>query len=378
MKKIFSTLLLCLGLYASANAQAVVMFQALPSTQEDLSAQANKNLTTKLTAAMTRNSAAAGGNACVFGIEPIVTVTNMEASQGTMQTVTLCQGELTLVAKNIVDGAQYHSVTIPLKGTVTGGEDKAMLEMIANIKPTDSQFTKFVRVAREKIQDYYANNCAAIMSKAQMLYDGAEYELCAAYLAAISEALPCFDQASQLLTLCLQNMGKDPQIVEVERVVEKPVIVEKVIEKPVVVEVPVEVPAPAPTPAPAPAAKPAKAQIVVSNGEIEFDIISVKGSWKNGRVEINTVFTNELDNRDGLYIAAKTCIDNNGADISSKFYTREDSKYSYYTSAPFGVERKHTFYILRQKEKTPRFDYLDLEIGDTKVVIRDMFVDWSE
>lgn len=375
MKRYILSFLLPLFGLTFAFAQAQVMFRILPSEQSDLSDQVNKNLTTKLKTAMTRNNAAAASELDVFVIEPTITVTNMESSSGTMQTITMCQGELTLVAKNTIDGAEYHSVTIPLKGTVVGDNEKAMIDMIANLKPTDSSFTKFVRIAREKIQEHYANNCAAIVSKAQVLYNAGEYKLCACYLFAISESLPCYEQASELLTLALaaSKAPSAPQVI----VKEVPVEVEKVVVKEVPVEVVKEVPVPTPAATPAPTPAPSSEwDVSISNDKISFKIDYVKGDWSHQYIEIGYTVVNNLDERTHLAIETDACITEGGDDVSRNFVEGGNR----YINSPAGVTLKQKFYIKNLKVKETGYQILKFTFGQygdrTNVVVKNLKINW--
>ena len=64
--------------------------------------------------------------------------------------------------------------------------------MITACVQTDPVYTCFIRIARQKIQDYYAANCATILQKAQSLYGlkkiqgGIELSI-----SAVSESVPC-------------------------------------------------------------------------------------------------------------------------------------------------------------------------------------------
>ena len=164
-----------------------VQFTVLPSTQTDLSDEIAEALNLKLKQILTRNSAASANAYNVFGIEPAIVVEEELASEGLMDRVNLVKGELTLIAKNLVDGSLYYSMSIPISGTSEGGsEEKALKAMVTNIKTTNTAFTRFIRLARQKIQDYYAANCAVILQKAQTLYAQKQYQEALSYLSAVS------------------------------------------------------------------------------------------------------------------------------------------------------------------------------------------------
>lgn len=173
-------------------------------------------LATKLKQVLTRSSAGAAGAYCVFGVQPQLNVTETRSTATSAGTVTVARGELTLIAMNVVDGSLYHSAAISLTAQVKG-DATAAKSLVQNIKPTDKQFTKFVRLAKEKIETYYAENCAAIVQRAQTLYDQGKYEEAAAYLAAISESVPCYEQASGLLSKLTGYVTEQPDTIVIRR-----------------------------------------------------------------------------------------------------------------------------------------------------------------
>ena len=69
MRQIASTLIALL-VATTTFAQAEIMFRVLPSTQDNLSEDANRNLTTKIKTALTRCNAAAAGSFDVFVVVP--------------------------------------------------------------------------------------------------------------------------------------------------------------------------------------------------------------------------------------------------------------------------------------------------------------------
>ena len=194
MKSRLLSCLLLLLMTSTMQAQTVQFnIDPLPDDTE-VSAGAAKLLETRLKQILTRNSAGAAQEQNVFAIRPELSILEKKTTAGLIENVTLVKGELTLVAINRIDGCLYHSVSIPLSGQakVTDDPYKAMIQ---GIKSTDPQFSRFIRVAREKIDTYYAENCGVIMQKAQSLYKMKKYKEARSYLSAISEAIPCFDMA---------------------------------------------------------------------------------------------------------------------------------------------------------------------------------------
>lgn len=90
--------------------------------ESELSAASQEMLQNKLRQIITRNSAGAANDYNVFVIEPVITVLDKQSTSGLMRNTTLVKGELTLVAKNRIDGSMYHSAVV---STVSGRLQKA-------------------------------------------------------------------------------------------------------------------------------------------------------------------------------------------------------------------------------------------------------------
>lgn len=367
-------------------AQSDIHFTILKSETKGLSEDVVDALDLKLHQVFNRNSAAAADVYNVFAVSPSLSLDKVLSTDGGMvRNVSLAQGELVLIAKNIIDGAEYYSVTIPVQGEAVGNKEKAMLSMVKNIKVTAPAFTRFINTARKKIADYYANNCAFILQKAQSLYNQNRYQEAVSYLSAATANVPCYDQAAALQKQILENMDNTPEpvIVEkvVEKVVEKPVVVEKVVEKPVVVEKVVEKPVVVekvvekPVPAPAPAAP--ECEITISKNDLDFRILSCTGNPTQKRITIKAEYVNNNANISNGDIAMNVVIDDNGRELTHEnmAVTSNDSSYEW-VSMPARVKLKHDFYIINYDHPMETVSYLKLKVRDGIVEIRNLKVDW--
>lgn len=299
MKTLLLGMLMCICNIISIHAQSEIQFTISKSKQKELPENVVNALDLRLKQIFNRNSAASANQYNVFEIEPTLEISDALSTEGLIQEVSVAQGELTLIAKNAIDETMYYSMVIPLKGSSLGGEEKAMKTMISNIKITNTAFTRFIRTARQKIQDYYATNCGFILQKAQGLYEQKKYQEAISYLSAISETLPCYEQASVLLSELAQysSMTTDTVVIErivekpieIEKVVEKPVIIEKVVEKPVVVERPVVVEKPTPqvnTPK-------LNYNISISANDLDVKVLKCYGNEIQRRITIELQVTNQ-------------------------------------------------------------------------------------
>lgn len=343
-------------------AQNDIHFTVLKSETKGLSEDVVDALDLKLHQIFNRNSAAAADVYNVFAVTPSLSLDNVLSSEGLVRNVSLAQGELVLIAKNVIDGAEYYSVTIPIEGEAIGDKEKAMKSMVKNIKVTDPAFTRFIRTARKKIADYYASNCALILQKAQALYNQNRCDEAINYLSAATANIPCYDQAFALQQEILQQHSpKGPDTVYVDKVVER------VVEKPVIVERPQPVPIP----------KAPECDITVSKNDLDFKIVRCFGTPQQKRITIVTEYVNKNSNMDKGGIAFNVAIDDNGNDVSNQNLSVSDNGSSYdWVSMPTRINKKQNFYITNYDHAMPVLSYLKLKIRDAIVEIRNLKVEW--
>lgn len=382
MKKIFLQFILCMFALVGY-AQGEIQFTLEPTAQKDLPQDVKEALDLKLKQVLNRNSAAAANQYNVFTIKPTISLEEVLQSEGLVRNVSLAKGELVLIAANSVDGTEYYSVTIPVQGDVTGGKDKALKALVNNIKVTNPAFTRFIRTSRQKIQDYYAQNCATIVQKAQNLYNLGKYQEALCYLSAISEMLPCYEQASVLMEQIKQNVPAEPdtvvvekvvekpveveKIVEVEKVVEKPVVVEKVVEKPVVVEKVIE--------KPTPKQDVPDCDITISKTDLDFRIVRCYGNPQQKRITIECEFVNHDSNFTEGYVSFWQCFDSEGNELKDLKIGNENSV-SKYRNLPSRIKLKQDFCVVNVNERINAFSYLKLELRNVTVEVRNLKVEW--
>lgn len=381
MKKIILQILFVLSATV-VKAQTDIQFSVLKAQPDGMSASVVEALDLKLRQVFSRNSAAASDLYNVFEVEPTLTYEKTVSTlNGVALDVAIAKGELVLIARNKIDGAEYHSASMELEGEALGSKDKAFKSMIKNIKVTDPAYTHFINTARKKIADYYASNCAFILQKAKALYNQRRYQEAISYLSAATANIPCYDQAYALQKEMLEKIGTAPDTVVVEKVVEKPVVVEKVVEKPVVVEKVVEKPVvvekvvekPVPTPEPA---KP-EYELTISKPDIEFRLISCTGNPTQKRITIKAEYSNQNVNMTKGDIAFETAIDDNGKELERQNMAVLTNGSGYdWVSMPARVTLKHDFYVVNYDHQMETLSYVKLKVRDAWVEIRNLKVEW--
>ena len=352
------------------------------SGESELSAASQEMLQNKLRQIITRNSAGAANDYNVFVIEPVITVLDKQSTSGLMRNTTLVKGELTLVAKNRIDGSMYHSAVVSVSGQAAEGADPYKA-MISALRTTDPVYTRFIRIARQKIQDYYAANCATILQKAQSLYNLKKYPEALSYLSAVSESVPCYEQASVLQTelaqyvpdvqpdtVIIQKVIEKPveveKLVEVEKIVEKPVVVEKVVEKPVIVEKVVEKPVAQETPA-------ARCEITLSTNRLQFKVLKCTGNATQQRITILAEMTNVDTGRNtDEFLRFTSAFTDSGTECKN-FEIQNGA----WMKMPPRVTVRREFYVTNVFDRFSLFSYIELLVADTKVYIRNLPVQWQ-
>ena len=360
MKKIFLSMMLGL-LSLTGSAQGNLQFNINRSAQKDISENVVNALDLKLKQIMNRNSAAAADAYNVFAIDPSIELTDIVSTEGMVQNVSVAKGNLTLIAKNKIDGAMYYTMTIPVKGDAFGDKEKALLKMISNIKVTDPAFTRFIRLSRQKIEEYYDANCSVILQKAKSLSDQGKYKEAMSYLSAISPSLPCYQQSSELEKEISANIPvevpHDTVVVEkeVEKIVEKPVVIEKVVEKPVATPTPDNL----------------DCQISISTQDFTFKVIECVGDMTQRRITIKAAITNvTTGNIKNLWVRMLSAYTGEGVQLN------ELSCENYYQDFPSKITVPRNFYITKIDSKINKLSFVDLKLGDTVVEIRNLPVRW--
>ena len=359
-----------LGLMSmTGSAQGKLQFNINRSAQKDISENVVNALDLKLKQIMNRNSAAAADAYNVFAIDPSIELTDIVSTEGMVQNVSVAKGNLTLIAKNRIDGAMYYTMTIPVKGDAFGNNEKALLKLISNIKVTDPAFTRFIRISRQKIEEYYDANCSVILQKAKSLSDQGKYKEAMSYLSAISPSLPCYQQSSELEKEISANIPvevpHDTVVVEkeVEKIVEKEV--EKIVEKPVVIEKVVEKPVATPTP------DNLDCQISISTQDFTFKVIECVGDMTQRRITIKAAITNvTTGNIKNLWVRMLSAYTGEGVQLN------ELSCENYYQDFPSKITVPRNFYITKIDSKINKLSFVDLKLGDTVVEIRNLPVRW--
>lgn len=433
MRKLHFILILLLGNILFSNAQNNINFQAMPPSEGDMSSEVSNALKLKVEQILTRNGAAATSLYNAFIIEPQLNLIDDISTEGLLYKVQIIKAELTLLAKNALDGSMYGSIVVPISGSGKNSKEQTLRSLISKIRATDAQYSRFIRNARQKIMDHYTQNCGTIMQKAQVMMNTGKYEDAVAYLSCVPETTPCYEQAAEALIqasglaktmdceaqmLIARNyyirkeydkaldilakipmssncneearaltdsvekyIAIPPETIQVEKIVEKEVIKEVPVEKVVVKEVPVEkvvvkeVPVATPV-AQKPVVTTLNPKISYSRNNIQVKILSCEGVEAQQAVAITFMVTNiERGSDDRSYWKFYNGIDTEGGTYEKYSWDKLGGG-PYYLDLPADVPVKRMCYI-KVYDKISGFSYLKFEIKDCMVTIKDLPVTWK-
>ena len=171
MRKLF--IILCLIIVNRAFGQStddigkISLMSYLPDNTKILPTNARELLLSKLNQISTQNGLGADGINKRFiltaTINPIIKDIISGPPQQIAQNI-----EITLLIGDAIEGKKFESLTFSLKG-VGINEDKATIDAIAKIKSSAENIASFVSKGKQKILDYYKNNCNSIKQQAKAL-----------------------------------------------------------------------------------------------------------------------------------------------------------------------------------------------------------------
>lgn len=168
-----------------------------------------KFLKVKIDQMIARNGAGAtSAMSAVFVIYPEFIITSSDVMENGLMSMTIVRAELSLFVVNRADMSNYGSVILLLEGNGSN-EQAAIRSMISSVQATNSQITRMIKSAREKIADYYVAQLPTILAKAKSLYDRNQYNEAIVLLSMIPEGIDGYPMiAEQISTIYMKMQDK--------------------------------------------------------------------------------------------------------------------------------------------------------------------------
>lgn len=166
---------------------------------ENIPLSARNNLQSKMTQLLTNNGIAGSvGYDTRFIITPNVSVLAKEVVASAPPKIAL-QLEIAFYVGDGVSGVKFGSAVVQAKG-VGQNENKAYINAFKNIKSTNQNLTDLIENAKNRILNYYLENCGLILKEAETLIQQNKYEEAIYHLSkipVISE--DCYAKAQKLI-----------------------------------------------------------------------------------------------------------------------------------------------------------------------------------
>jgi len=180
----------------------------IPEQAENIPRIAKKMLYNKLTQTITKNGISDNINNSRFIITPKVFVLSKDitATAPPMHAINL---EVTLYLGDGIAGNLFSSETFTLKGVGTN-ENKAFISAFKRLNPNNKILKAFLLSGKEKIIDYYNNNCNLIINKVDKLEMQNRMIDALVLLSSIPEASTCFESVKpRIRDLYIKAINED-------------------------------------------------------------------------------------------------------------------------------------------------------------------------
>lgn len=169
----------------------------LPNEYEGISADQTTRLNNRVKQVVTRNGVSSDFFGGSFIISPSFQVLDRVVAEGGMKPVIKTNTELTLEVYEKGSKTVFASVTKSISGA--GYSDlESLNNAITSISSTDPAFKKFFTSVKEKISNYYAENCEKFIKKAQYCIDTKDYETALIVIHSIPDGISCSDRAKKM------------------------------------------------------------------------------------------------------------------------------------------------------------------------------------
>ena len=292
-----------------------VAFQAVKPEGKNLTEAQKTALLSKIERIIAKNNAGTISEHNAFGIKADIDIQDKKSTTGLVRNVTVLTAEVTLTAFNVADGSIYYTDSVRLETDVVGDAKMAMDKLINSIKVTDPQFVRFIRTARKRIVKWYNDRGLPLPIR----------------------------QDKQ------EPKGKNDTVVVVREVQGQqhntPVA---------------EQPAPPQTSA---------CDITLSTGDIDVQIVSTQVDLTRKRFSFTAKITNNMSSG-SLERAFKQAFDQEGNQLSN-LMVAENCNYLI-EDYPEHVGVKRTFMVNGITAQTTMLSYIQIRIGRTDVVIKNL------
>jgi hypothetical protein len=223
MKLLIKTVLLMAGcfLQVAINAQSpgatLTLGVVVPAPSEEFNQGQIQKVASKITQIINNSNEVTVGYTNDIVVYPVVSVIETGVVEGGLQNITVATLDFSLFVKQISTNLVYNTFSKKIKGS---GNNKvqAISNAFSQIKTNDEAYKQFIIASKAKILKYYAENCKAIIQKAENLSAKQDYEQSISLFQSIPNAsATCYNEAQKRslvvynkyqTVLCSKNITK--------------------------------------------------------------------------------------------------------------------------------------------------------------------------
>jgi hypothetical protein len=172
-----------------------VLSVSLPMEMGELNEKQMKRLEAKTKQLITRNGLSNIGSS-QFVIYPEFNKLK-EETVDLLKMVVKVEAEITFNIQQLDNGFIFHTKTIGVEGGGSSTE-QAIYNAINEINPRSSGMQKFISTAKERLVNYYEQECSNLMNNATVLAEKKSYEKALSVLSSIPKEAKCIKEVNDL------------------------------------------------------------------------------------------------------------------------------------------------------------------------------------
>lgn len=180
----------------------------IPKQTEPIPVYAEKMLSNKLTQIITKNGVSKNNYKARFVIVPKINVISKDITP-TAPSKTVLNLDVSLYIGDGISGELFATESIELKG-VGNNETKAYISAVKRLSPKNPEIIAFVENGKEKIIQFYNENCSNHLKKIEVLEAQNKFEEALIIATSTPESSTCFNTTkTKIKTLYKKSIDRD-------------------------------------------------------------------------------------------------------------------------------------------------------------------------
>jgi hypothetical protein len=169
----------------------------VPEPSDEFNPEQIQKLSSKITQIINNSNEVTVGYTNDIVVYPVISVNETGVVEGGLQNITVTTIDFSLFVKQVSTNLVYNTFSKKIKGS-GNNKAQAISNAFSQIKATDEAYKQFILASKTKILQYYADNCKAIIQKADNLSAKQDYEQSISLLQSIPIASTgCYNEAQK-------------------------------------------------------------------------------------------------------------------------------------------------------------------------------------